>query len=165
MADRLGAFGEKKSIMDKKAESCSNRTDGCAVFEALMCFPGAAETTTTMVIVGMTDIVPYVIDGRKMGAMKAFRSLLDRELEDAGNEMVDELLDADVVVSGYIAEYNASLVSVSLIATHVETGAVLWSGEMAVRVGWVRLDVESAAERAVGMLMRKIQRGLARARR
>ena len=105
--------------MDKTAESCSNRTDGCAGFEALMCFPGAAETTTTMVNAGI----------------------------------IDELIDADVVVSGYIAEYNASLVSVSLIAAHAVTGAVLWSGDNTVRVGWVRLDVDSAAERAVGMLM------------
>ena len=126
-------------------------------------YPEGVEVITTMFVASLVDIVPMVVDRNRVAdVLQELEFQNVSGLTDEATVVFAEMLNADAVVSGYVAEYNSSRVSVSVTATHVRTGVVLWSGDVTARVGWVSLNVESAAERAVDKLMKELRRGFLR---
>lgn len=110
----------------------------------------------------LVAIVPVVID------RQITSQILDEiDLQVSGktielNQRIGEQLGADAIITGRVTDFNASRVGISITATHVDTGATLWSGDVSARVGWVFLDVERAAARAVQRLMTSLESELSR---
>ena len=124
-------------------------------------YPEGVEVITTMFVASLVDIVPMVVDRNRVAdVLQELEFQNVSGLTDEATAVIAEMLNADAVVSAYLAEYNSSRVSISVTATHIRTGVVLWSGDVTARVGWISLDIESAAERAVDKLIKELRRGL-----
>lgn len=122
----------------------------------------AQRVLTTMFVARLVEVVPVVVDRSNVAAVLTeieFQNLTGLTNHDAATRL-GNMINADAIVTGTITDYNASNVGLSVTAIHVTTGAVLWSGDVTTRVGWISLDIESAAERAVDRLFRELRRDL-----
>jgi hypothetical protein len=119
----------------------------------------APEVMTTMMTAGFLEILPVVVNRSRIDIVleelefQNFTGLTEEQATTIG-----KMLNADAVVTIYLAEYNASFVSVSANAIHISSGTMLWSADVTAKVGWISLNTESAAERAVNNIMRKLKK-------
>ena len=123
--------------------------------------PQGAETISSMMTAKLTGLLPVVVDrGRVNEVLEEiqFQTLSGLTVDDRSK--IGGILNADAIVSIYLGEYNASRVSIAATATHVETGAVLWSGDVTAKTGWISLDTESTAERAVDNFASELEKDL-----
>jgi len=121
----------------------------------------AAETVTAMLVAGFLDILPVVVDRNQIDMILTelnFQNLSGLTEDQAST--LGKMLNADAVISVYLAEYNASRVSISVNSMHVSTAAILWSADVTARVGGISLDIEKAAERAVNRIIRDLDTAL-----
>ncbi len=117
------------------------------------------ESIMTMLIAGLVDVLPIIVDRSRVDSLlKEIKFQNLSGLTEEQTTTIGKMLNADAIISVYLGEYNASRVSISATSSHVQTGAVLWSADVTVKVGWISLDTESAAERAVDDIIRKLKR-------
>lgn len=119
------------------------------------------EMILALFMADLVGVLPVIVDrARVRDVIQESKSRQLSGLSDEQALWLGRELNADVVVTGYIAEYNASRVSISTRAIHVETGVVVWAGGATATVGWVSLNIERAARQAVSKLTRAIRRTL-----